>query len=63
MNIKEQWLNEFVEMLIEYDESFGKHKNYAYQLASAYFDWRDHDQPEQTVNDAFERLIKNQSYG
>lgn len=63
MNIKEQWVNEFVEKLMEYDEAFEQDKNYAYQLAFAYFDWGDVDQPEHTVDEAFQRFFSNQAYG
>lgn len=63
MNIKEQWVNEFVEKLMEYDEAFEQDKCYAYQLAVAYFDWGDNDQPEHTVDESFQRFLRYQAYG
>lgn len=58
MSVKSDWIDDFVDKLLDYDyETF--HDNiYAFQLAVAYFDWADVDTPEQTVDEAFERYLK-----
>lgn len=63
MSIKGNWVDGFVDLLVEHDEAFSKDTNYAYQLAFAYFDWADVDEPEYTVEEAFQRYLANSCYG
>lgn len=59
MNIKEQWLEGFQELLWNYHtcdwDAGNKNPDYPYQLACAYFDWSDNGQPLYTIEEAFNR--------
>lgn len=61
MNIKAQWVKSFEEKLWQYhtcDWQYGNdNQDYSFQLASAYFDWSDDGQPEESVEEAFERYL------
>lgn len=64
MNIKEQWIDSFMENLWEFHTcdwvQGNKYPNYPFQLAVAYFDWADIDTPEHTVEEAFKRYKENE---
>lgn len=62
MSIKGEWIDQFVEKLMDYDEVFLKNGNYAYQLATAYFDWSIDEGPEYTVEEAFNRYLNHEAY-
>ena len=67
--IKEQWYDEFMELLWEYHTCDWKAANsnpdYPFQLAVAYFDWEldswgNAISPENTPQEAFEEYLKGQ---
>lgn len=62
MSIKQEWIDKFIEKLIENNESFEINTTYAYQLATAYFDWGDLGEPAYTVEDAFNMYLNHKSY-
>lgn len=63
MNVKEQWLDSFQELLWGHhtcDWDAGNRKpDYPYQLAVAYFDWEDDGTPT-CLEAAFNRYLENQ---
>lgn len=61
MNIKEQWLDKFQELLWEHHtrdwDAGNRYPNLPYQLAVAYFDWSIDGEPEESVEHAFKRYL------
>lgn len=64
MNIKEQWIDQFQDRLWGYhtcDWDDGNRKpDYPFQLAVAYFDWGEDNEPAETVDQAFSRYLEAQ---
>lgn len=62
MNIKEQWIDKFQDLLWGYHscdwDAGNKNPNLAFQLAVAYFNWASDNTPEETVEHAFARYLE-----
>ena len=62
MNIKEQWVDKFQELLWGHhtcDWDVGnRNPDYPWQLAVAYFNWANDNTPAATVEDAFNHYLE-----
>lgn len=59
--MKHEWVMGFSELVFEHAEENGEEMDtdLAYQLGCAYFDWAEDGEPEETVDEAFARYVRN----
>lgn len=62
MDIKEQWINDFIDLLEEEDPDTSNRRDISYQLATAHFDWGDNGHPERSPEEAFTLYVINREY-